>query len=101
VSAASPAEWGAAVSFAVMVCAPVGGLFLLTVDAEVWAWPRPLVAAVDRARPVVWDVARSERLYPLLREWDNARHTVRLIPQRAAVTVAAFLLLFTAPEATR
>ena len=87
--------------------------YFLLVEAEVWAWPAPLVRAVDRARPVVWGAARSESVYPLLREWDNTRFDVRefaadahvyarLSLREAALTGAAlFTLLTTTPEHTR
>lgn len=82
-----------AVSLSVALYAAASALYFLLVDAEVWAWPRPLVAAVDRARPVLWDASRSEFAYPLLREWDNARHSSRTFLRDAAITAAALLML--------
>jgi hypothetical protein len=89
------AEWLQMVSLAAGLYAAVSSPYFLLVDAEVWAWPRPLTAAVDRARPVAWDVVRSEAVYPLWREWDNARHTVREFGRDAAALV---LLLTTSPK---
>jgi hypothetical protein len=99
-------EWAQMVSLAVGIYAAASAPYFLLVDAEVWAWPRPLVGAVDRARPVVWDVVRSDAVYPLWREWDNARHLVRemaadarlfarLSLREAALTVAALYALLT------
>lgn len=97
----SLAEWAQMSSLAVALYASVSVPYFLTVDAEVWAWPRPVTAAVAHARPVVWDAARSDAVYPLLREWDNARHTVASFLRDAAITAAALLMLATASEATR
>lgn len=82
-----------AVSLSVALYAAVSAPYFLLVDAEYFAWPRPLVAAVDRARPVLWDVSRSEFVYPLLREWVNARHAARTFLRDAAITAAALLML--------
>ncbi|QJT04406.1 hypothetical protein G9272_32330 [Streptomyces asoensis] len=72
--------------------------YFLLVGAEVWAWPRPLEAV----KPVVWDVVRSDAVYPLLREWDNAKHSARQAcrPSREALRDAAALaiLLLTSPK---
>lgn len=111
-TAASPAEWAQMTSLAVALYASLSAPYFLLVDAEVWAWPRPVMAAVDRVRLAVWDVTRSEAAYPLLRGWDNARHAcrelaaearvyVRLSLREAAVTVAALLALLTITETTR
>jgi hypothetical protein len=94
-TAASPAEWAQMVSLSVGLYAAASAPYFLLVDAERWAWPRPLTAAVDAARPVVWDGVRSEAVYPLLREFDNARHTVRELGRDAAALV---LLLTTSPK---
>lgn len=83
------AEWAAFLSLGVSVPAALSVPYFLTVDADLADFdPRP---AVRRARPVVWDATRSEALYPLLREWDNARHSAR----DAVIDVAALLLLLT------
>ena len=90
-----------AVCGSVALYASVSVPHFLLVDAEVWAWPRPLVA-VERVKPIVWDVARSEAVYPLLREWDNAKHSVSRAcrPSREALRDAAALalLLTTSPK---
>jgi hypothetical protein len=88
-------EWAQMVSLAVGIYAAASAPYFLLVDAEVWRWPRPLVVAVDRARPLVWDAVRSDAVYPLLREWDNARHAVRELWRDAAALV---LLLTTSPK---
>ncbi|MGW0577306.1 hypothetical protein ACWD25_15315 [Streptomyces sp. NPDC002920] len=46
--ATSLVEWAQMVSLAVSLYAAVSAPYFLLVDAEVWAWPRPLTAAVDR-----------------------------------------------------
>lgn len=78
-------------SLAVALYAACSAPYFLLVDAERWVWPRP-VAAV---RSVVWGVSRSEAVYPLLREWDTARHTVREFGRDAA---ALIVLLTTSPK---
>ena len=100
------------VSLSVSLYAAVSTPYFLLVEADYLAWPRPVTAAVDRVKPVVWSAARSAPVYPLLREWDNARHTVREAASEArlfallslrenALTAAALLMLLTATEATR
>lgn len=44
-------------SLAVALYAACSAPYFLLVEAEVWAWPRPIVAAVDAARPVVQPAA--------------------------------------------
>jgi hypothetical protein len=112
-TAASLSEWAQMVSLAVGIYATASTPYFLLVDAERWAWPRPVVAAVERVRPAVWDGVRSEAVYPLLREFDNGRHAVRemaaetrlfarLSLREAALTAAALLALLTiTPEHTR
>lgn len=109
----SLSEWAAFLSLGVSIHAAFSAPYFLLVDADHFAWPRPLTAAVDRARPVVWDVSRSEAVYPLLREWDDAKHTARelaadlrqyalLSLRETALTVAALLaLLLPAAGGTR
>lgn len=101
------------VSLSVGLYAAVSAPYFLLVEADYLAWPRPLTAAVDRVKPVVWVAVRSAAVYPLLREWDNACHTVReaasearlyarLSLREAALTAAALLALLTInPGATR
>ncbi|MDX3243489.1 hypothetical protein [Streptomyces sp. ME18-1-4] len=117
---ASAAEWAEMVSLAVGLHASFSVPYFLLVDMEVWRWPRPVVAAVDRAKLVVWDVVRSDAVWPLLRGWSNTKCDVREIPaeacayvsdaavftrlslREAAVTAAALLALLTInPGATR
>jgi hypothetical protein len=85
------AEWLQMVSLAAGLYAAVSAPYFLLVDAEVWAWPRPLVGAVDGARPIVRQAADR-----LLVEICRARHT----PRELAVAAAALLMLLTASEAT-
>jgi len=82
-AAHSPAEWAQMTSLAFGIYAACSAPYFLLVEAEVWAWPRPLTAAVDRAKPFVWDITRSESLYPLLRGWSNTKCDVREIPAEA------------------
>jgi hypothetical protein len=79
------------VSLAAGVYAAASAPYFLLVDMEVWRWPRPLAAAVDRAKPVVRQAADR-----LLVEICRARHT----PRELAVAAAALLMLLTASEAT-
>jgi hypothetical protein len=106
VNATTGAEWVQMVSLSVGLYAAVSAPYFLLVEAEVWSWPRPVTAAVDRVKPVVWSTTRSAPVYPLLREWDNARHTVReaasearlyalLSLREACLTAAALYALLT------
>ena len=105
-AATSASEWAQMVSLSVGLYAAVSAPFFLLVEADHFAWPRPVMAAVERFRPVMWSAARSAPVYPLLREWDNARHTVCEAASEArlyallslrenALTVAALLALCT------
>ena len=104
--ATSLAEWAQMVSLSVGLYAACSAPYFLLVEADYLAWPRPVTAAVDRVKPVVWAAVRSAPVYPLLRKWDNARHTVREAASEArlyallslrenALTVAALLALCT------
>ncbi|HKX45309.1 MAG TPA: hypothetical protein VFF37_08385 [Streptomyces sp.] len=87
----APAEWLATGSAAIGVYAACCVPYFLLVEAELKDFdPRP---ALSRA-------IESESFYPLLREWDNARHSVRCaavrarhIPRDAAISTAALLAL--------
>lgn len=94
----TPAEWLAFLSLGLSLSSATAVPFVLLVDADHFAWPLPLTAAVDRAKPVVWDATRSEVAYPLLREWGNARHLVRQTGRASREVcrdVAALVLLLT------
>ncbi|MFE2311612.1 hypothetical protein ACFXC8_00175 [Streptomyces sp. NPDC059441] len=94
----TPAEWLAFLSLGLSLTSAAAAPYLLLVDADRWAWPLPLTAAVDHAKPVVWDATRSEVAYPLLREWANARHIVRQTgrtSREACRDAAALVLLLT------
>jgi len=96
------AEWAAFLSLGISLTSATATPYFLLVDADHFAWPQPLTAAMDRAKPVVWDATRSESAYPLLREWDNARHIV-LQTGRASREVcrdaaALIVLLTTSPK---
>jgi hypothetical protein len=94
----TPAEWLAFLSLGVSLTSAAASPFLLLVDADHFAWPQPLTAAVDRAKPVVWGATRSESAYPLLREWDNARHIVRQtgrVSREVCRDAAALIVLLT------
>lgn len=99
----SPAEWAAMGSLSIGLYASASVLYFLLVDAD---------RADFDPRPAVRRAMRSEAMYPLLREWDNARHTARetagqarefalLSLRETALTAAALLMLLTASEATR
>lgn len=83
------------VSLSVGLYAACSAPYFLLVEAEVRSWPRPVVAAVDRVKPVVWSAARSASVYPLLREWDNVRH---FICEACRDAVALVVLLTTSPK---
>lgn len=106
-TAASPAVWAEMSSLAVALYATPSVPYFLLVDAEVWAWPRPVTAAVDAVRPAVQRTA--DRLLVTVtnarldaREMAaEARVYVRLSLREAAVTAAALLALLTITETTR
>ncbi|MFF7130046.1 hypothetical protein [Streptomyces sp. NPDC008240] len=79
---ASFSDWAAAVSIALSVCSAVTIPFVLWVDAD-------YLLVAD------WQPVRDR----VLVEVTNARHTVRDIQRRLAVTAAALLLLLSAPTA--
>jgi hypothetical protein len=94
-------EWAAFLSLGLGVWASWAALMWLLCDAHREDFdPRPWLARA----------IRSEAVYPLLREWDNARHYVgeladavlldaRLTARETALTAAALLaLLLPAPE---
>lgn len=80
------AEWAAFLSLGVGVHAAFSVFWFLLVDAHRSDFdPRPWLARA----------VRSEAVYPLLREWDNARHASREALRDAA---ALLLLLTTTPK---
>lgn len=82
----SLAEWAAFLSLGVGVHASFSVFWFLLVDAHRTDFdPRPWLART----------IRSEALYPLLREWDTARHASREALRDAA---ALLLLLTTSPK---
>jgi hypothetical protein len=82
----SLADWLAVVSFGIGTHAAISVPYFLTVDADL----------VDfDPRPAVRRVVESEALYPLLREWDTARHAFREACRDAA---ALLILLATSPK---
>ena len=87
----SLAEWLQMLSLAVGLYGSVSVPYFLAVDAEQWSWPHPLTAA----RIAAWDVARSEAVYLLLREWDTFRHLCREFGRDVA---ALLILLLTSPK---
>lgn len=87
-TAASPAEWAACLSLGTAISAAASIPFFLFVNAELSDFdPRP---AVRRA-------VESGRFDPLLQVVSHAKHDVREARRRAAITVAALLLLLSAP----
>jgi hypothetical protein len=80
------AEWAAFLSLGIAVHASFSVFYFLLVDAHRSDFdPRPWLARV----------LGSEVLYPLLREWDSARHASREALRDAA---ALLLLLTTSPK---
>jgi hypothetical protein len=112
-AATTAAEWLQMVSLAAGLYAAVSSPYFLLVDAEVWAWPRPLVGAVGRVHCSL----KSGRLAPVWQpvvhagrdlDWAFAsgqhyvgeftrdvRSFARLSLREHALTVAALLLLLT------
>jgi hypothetical protein len=88
VTAASPADWAAFLSLGTAISAGVSIPFFLFVDAD--------LADFD-PRPALDQLARSGRIDPVLNAVANAKHDAREVRQRAALTVAALLLLLSAP----
>lgn len=82
----TPAEWLAFLFLGFGAHAALSVPYFLLVEAEVWAWPRPLTAAADAARPTAQLIADR-----LLVELRRARHT----PRELAVAAAALLMLAT------
>jgi hypothetical protein len=95
------AEWVAFLSLGIGVDAALSVPYFLLVDAEVWAWPRPLVGVVDRARPsarVAADrvlVVVSNARFDAREMAADARLFARLSLREAALTGAALLALLT------
>jgi hypothetical protein len=107
VSAASLADWGEAVSFAVMACAPVGGLFLLLVDADLADFdPRPAVrrllarqGAVHARNDLNWVAASVwHEVRPAAAYTVAAAHTAAATARLSAANCAVALLLLVAPH---
>jgi hypothetical protein len=94
VTAASLTDWAACLSLGTAITAGVSIPFWLLVDAE--------LADFD-PRPALGRLVRSGRIDPVLNAVANARHDAREARRRAAITVAALLLLLSAPtvEVTR
>lgn len=82
----TPAEWAEMASLAVGIYAAASAPYFLLVDAEVWAWQRPLTAVLDHSKPVV-RLAADRALV----EAVNAR----LFLRDAALSLAALLMLAT------
>ncbi|CAM5509114.1 hypothetical protein [Streptomyces aurantiogriseus] len=97
----SPAEWAAMGSLSVSLFAAVSAPYFLLVEAEVWAWPSPLVRGADRVRPAVgravdWLLVEVANARFDAREFAaDARSFARLSLREAAVSVAALLALLT------
>lgn len=95
------AEWAQMVSLSVGLYAAVSAPYFLLVEAEVWAWPRPMTAAVDRVRPVVRRVGDRLLVTVANARFDaremaaDARAFVVLSLRENALTAAALLMLLT------
>jgi hypothetical protein len=95
------AEWASMVCMAASGYSAFSVFYFLLVDADVRAWLRPVAVAAGHVKPLLWDVTRSEAVYPLLREWDNAPHAIRARLRDAALSLPALLaLLAVSPEVT-
>lgn len=100
-------EWAQMVSLSVGLYAAVSAPYFLLVEADHFAWPRPVEAAVDRVRPVVRRVGDRLLVTVANTKWDarefavDVRAFVVLSLRENALTAAALLMLLTASEATR
>lgn len=104
----SLAEWVQMVSLAVALYAVPCVPYLLLVDAEVWAWPRSAVTAVETVRPGVQRAGDRLLVTVAAARLDvretaaEARMYAALSLRDAALTGAALLALLTInPEHTR
>ncbi|MER5715786.1 hypothetical protein [Streptomyces sp. NPDC002132] len=104
----SPAEWAAMGSLALGIYAAASVPYWLLVEAEVWAWPAPLVRAAGRARPAVQPAVDRLLIAVTNAKWDarefaaDARALVLLPLRDAALTLAALVALLTStPENLR
>lgn len=95
-------------SLAFGIYAACSAPYFLLVEAEVWLWPRPLVAAVDAARPAVQRaadrvlVAVANARFDVREMAAEARLYAALSLRETAVSAAALLALLTInPGATR
>jgi hypothetical protein len=101
----TPAEWAQVTSLAVSLFAACSSPYFLLVEAEVWAWPRPLTAAVDAAKPAA-RVAADRLLVHVANAKFDAREMAadgllfaRLSLRDSAFTATALLaLLVPAPS---
>lgn len=71
-NATTGAEWAQMVSLSVGLYAAMSAPYFLLVEAEVWAWPRPVTAAVDRVRCSL----ETGRLVPVWQPAIHASHDV-------------------------
>lgn len=79
-----------------------GAVCLGVSAAGVVALPALLLADTDvDLRPLLRRAVESGRLDPLLIRIGPAHYSARLAARHTAVSAAALLMLFTAPEATR
>ena len=104
-AAASPAEWAAFLSLGVSVHAALSVPYFVFVDADLADFdPRPAVRrALDSKRLVpVWQAA-VDAGHDANRALATGQRAAALALRDAAVSLAALLMLFTAPasEATR
>ena len=95
-------------SLAVSLYAAFSSPYFLLVEAEVWLWPRPLVAAVEAVRPTAQRAGDRVLVHVANARLDvretaaEARLYAALSLREMALTAAALLALLTInPGATR
>lgn len=94
-------EWAQMVSLSVGLYAAVSAPYFLLVEADCFAWPRPVVAAVDRGKPMVRRVGDRLLVTVANTKWDarelaaDVRTFAVLSLRENALTVAALLALLT------
>ena len=94
----SLAEWAQMAFLSAAVYAAVMSPLLFLGGAEVWAWPRPLVAAVDRVHAVVESGAVDPLLIVVGPVWASARAVAAIAREFARDAAALLILLCTSPK---
>lgn len=96
--AATATEWAEAVSIALMLSGTAGGLFFLTVDADLADFdPRP----VARRTAAAIHQGAVHAGHDLNRAYATGQRVARQTARDTAITTAALCMLLTSQEAAR